>query len=1062
MRIAHLIACTALLSAPALFGRQAATPTTRPASPPRQQPAGPISIPQVQGPLVNAPGPGTIMGYVYWDSGAIQHTPANDCSGLSVAVSGGGASLGTFSSGHFAHITNVGTLSVCAYAIDQMPVGKNLEVQVSATTPAAFAPSMLATGGAASINIMTGKTEFNKCNLPPAVPSAADLSRSWWTCPNYAYNVNFILVPARGLTGANRMAVGKVPPGATPRAATPAAQGALLAPGGQKTLLGSQANPSAVDGGKSGMPVVQRSLGPNPSNTTGKLGDGNRSSSPAGSSSGDGGKKADELSPQPYPPKGASNASGDGGKAGVPAVQRSATVDGGFSGGVRQGSGGTLGPGQTLSARGNAGSGTSGGGTGRQLLNSGGGGSQPSALGGTPKSITNSDVIKMVQAGLPNSAIIASIRSRPGDFDPNKSRAHLFAAGGNDHVREMTEIWDAMIAKATNGRGGNAANELSPQPYLPKGAPAAAGSQASPQQVKATLAAAMRGKVVPIPGRPPAAAANAAIIAVLQTQRQAAQTLIGAHATTPMRLQSQGGTVGAGQAQQTRTNGGRTAASAGRSTMLNSGPAGMVGPSQTLGAPAPQSPGSRVSSAALGNVTSGTALTCTYDSTFRILSVTGNSFSGTFTPADPYNLYIIKGCSFGTQAPTSDQAPTDWIHLHGAGTFDGKFLIKFWSDNEIDAALDPALAGSPDLANLSLVIKRADGQAAQKGGFQFSAAGPQGSGGNSGGGSAQPGNRFSSAVQRSPVAGTALACTQDRTFRILSVSGSSSPATFTPTDQYNLYAITGCSFGSQAPTTDQAPTDWVHLYGSGSFFGKFSIEFWNDNEIDVSLDSSISGFPDLDNLTLDIKRADGQETRKGGFKFYAARETVSLAAPQSWAKLAELRSDDGTTMATDFSRGCGFCWTAHEGNPKEGIDQNQSNDLYANSSSPVLKSGIFVSRFYDGKKFKPSGQYDYFDFSRLAPGWTITDPSDARHQAQLFTFDQACIWVVTYREAFGTWSAAWDGTGIRVGLSDMSCSGWNAGDIIGDYQDRTGSYYALQVWVTGPRGTDPVTDKPTQ
>jgi hypothetical protein len=221
MRMTCFLACVAVVFSPIAFGAQAR------------------SIPPAQRPVRAASGQGVIMGYVYWDGNSVRHSPLDTCSGLSVTVSVGGTALGTFSSGHFAYITDVGTLSVCAYAIDQMPVGKHLEVEVSATTPAAFAPSMLATGGSASINI-TGGTTFNKCSkLPSAVPSAADLSQSWYTCASHAYNVNFLLTSAKVPPGANRMAVGKVPPGEA------------------QTIFGcSFGNASPMKGGAAGSPTA--------------------------------------------------------------------------------------------------------------------------------------------------------------------------------------------------------------------------------------------------------------------------------------------------------------------------------------------------------------------------------------------------------------------------------------------------------------------------------------------------------------------------------------------------------------------------------------------------------------------------------------------------------------------------------------------------------------------------------------------------------------------------------------------------------------------------------------
>lgn len=287
-----------------------------------------------------------------------------------------------------------------------------------------------------------------------------------------------------------------------------------------------------------------------------------------------------------------------------------------------------------------------------------------------------------------------------------------------------------------------------------------------------------------------------------------------------------------------------------------------------------------------------------------------------------------------------------------------------------------------------------------------------------------------------PAEALVLECAQDPTMRIASVSGSLAPATFTPIDQYNLYTIRGCSFGGQAPTSDQGPTDWVHLYGgTGSFYGKFAIRFWSDNEIDVSLDESIRGFPDLDNLNLVVKRTDGQETQKGGFKFYAARQTVLLSSiPSSWVKLADF-AKFGATMPAQFS----------------------SPPSSSNGPGPSAGSA-YVSRYYDGQKFIANGQSDYYDFSQLAPGWTTdsfeVDPYPAACEGAPFT--------ITYKSDFGVaWSGNWDGNNISVGLSDTTCSGVIVATPWINYQNVTSSFYALKVWVAGPRGTDPLTGQPT-
>ncbi|HET9309367.1 MAG TPA: hypothetical protein VFO46_25355 [Candidatus Sulfotelmatobacter sp.] len=282
-----------------------------------------------------------------------------------------------------------------------------------------------------------------------------------------------------------------------------------------------------------------------------------------------------------------------------------------------------------------------------------------------------------------------------------------------------------------------------------------------------------------------------------------------------------------------------------------------------------------------------------------------------------------------------------------------------------------------------------------------------------------------------PINSTPIICSTDPTFRILKVSGSGDPATFTPTEQYNLYTITGCSFGDTSGE--------VSIYGTGSFQEDFIVKFWSENSIVVSLHPDLSGLPDLDNITLVVQRNDKQQTQKPGFKFYAARQTVPLKQiPSSWVRLEE------------------FPYGAQYSSPPSG-------------PGPAPNPGsAYVSRFIDGYKFDPSvpegcgpgkaycPQYvDHYDFSQLAPGWT-TD------SFQVTIYPQTCPFTVTYREDFGTWNWDWaetDSNNIRGYLSDTTCSGFFAGMPLKNYQNWTGSYYALQVWVAGPRGLDPFTNQ---
>lgn len=186
--------------------------------------------------------PGVIEGLIYWDADTIKHFPPNSCSGLSVTVSVGETLLVTMTD-NFAYMGSVGSDAVCRYAVKGLPVGQDLQVQTNVTAETAFLPAALPSGGSRSIKIMGGSALCN--NLPPAVPSSVDLSRNWWTCPNYAYNVNFVLARAPGSSSSRVAGPVRVAPGTAVELSPqpyPPKNETLLAPGAQKTLLGTQPN----------------------------------------------------------------------------------------------------------------------------------------------------------------------------------------------------------------------------------------------------------------------------------------------------------------------------------------------------------------------------------------------------------------------------------------------------------------------------------------------------------------------------------------------------------------------------------------------------------------------------------------------------------------------------------------------------------------------------------------------------------------------------------------------------------------------------------------------------
>jgi hypothetical protein len=95
-----------------------------------------------------------------------------------------------------------------------------------------------------------------------------------------------------------------------------------------------------------------------------------------------------------------------------------------------------------------------------------------------------------------------------------------------------------------------------------------------------------------------------------------------------------------------------------------------------------------------------------------ISDVNGKPTKAVFTSEPEYNQYVIRGCFFGTAM--------------GKAYLVGKFNAlevalqpTYWVDNEIDARVDPNVAGELDQDNVSLVVAPVKGQEIKAGGFQF-------------------------------------------------------------------------------------------------------------------------------------------------------------------------------------------------------------------------------------------------------------------------------------------------------------------------------------------------------
>lgn len=299
----------------------------------------------------------------------------------------------------------------------------------------------------------------------------------------------------------------------------------------------------------------------------------------------------------------------------------------------------------------------------------------------------------------------------------------------------------------------------------------------------------------------------------------------------------------------------------------------------------------------------------------------------------------------------------------------------------------------------------------------------------------------SSAILRAPnpVNALALTCTNDPTMRILNVSGSYYPATFTSIEKYDSYTITGCSLG------DPGPNAKVYLYkdmpqGSG-FPLQFQILEWHDNWIHLQLDWNRTGLFDQDNLTLVVQRADGKQADKGGFKFYAARETLKLdRIPRGYFSL-----DKFTT--SNYSN-----WTDIYNSPASKTDGygfgGMTAEVQWDENLPFIKGNF-------GTAGLPSAGTDIYDLSHLQPGFVATAASIGWYNADCDVMGGSLITAGNFGAEFKgsqLW-VAWQGQNCK----NVQCGGFMQGDCF--WSPLT---YGLDVWVEGPRGIDPWTGLPTK
>jgi hypothetical protein len=293
---------------------------------------------------------------------------------------------------------------------------------------------------------------------------------------------------------------------------------------------------------------------------------------------------------------------------------------------------------------------------------------------------------------------------------------------------------------------------------------------------------------------------------------------------------------------------------------------------------------------------------------------------------------------------------------------------------------------------------------------------------------ASSGNIPASITHVQPMQNLALPCAKDPSMRIFNVSGSGSPATFTTDPKYNFYTITGCSFG------DPGPNSKVYVYYQSSFHQDFQVQQWSDNGIKLNLDPALTGVLDQDNLTLVVQRNDGKQASKGGFKFYAARATTRLALiPRNSFSLDQFSLNNKTYVPSS---------------------------LYTSPSSPKVIPNI-------------GGWTSEVQWTSTDPSWEKLDPGEDvyqfKHLQPGFAPDSAQMtWVnldcgdYQFVNLGGNFDLKWVGDDLHAQWQAQYCKPVNCGGTFQSdcFAGPPESNYAVDVWVTGPRGVDPWTGKP--
>jgi hypothetical protein len=338
------------------------------------------------------------------------------------------------------------------------------------------------------------------------------------------------------------------------------------------------------------------------------------------------------------------------------------------------------------------------------------------------------------------------------------------------------------------------------------------------------------------------------------------------------------------------------------------------------------------------------------------------------------------------------------------------------------------------------------------------------------------GNLASSIVHAPAFNSIVLTCSNDPTPRIIQLSGGEGHGIFTPEAKYNLYTITGCSFG-QSQSGNSA-----YIYGMNGFKASLNVDFWSDNGITAHLDPWLAGVLDQDNVTLVVAPAGKQPFNKSGYKFYAARgmsmpdgsdQEVQLAydsMPQSKIALSNVSKFLVGVDQLPANAASRFPSFSFQGTPVMGWVFRYA---YGHKDLVLPAADCFINDIpYNDDNFcletvegldawKP--EPDTWNLSKLAPGFAMSS-------YELFYEDtdakQLCsAWDGEYQNGH-VLGSAWDSnfTPNQIVVSWLGYLCTEAENAGVNYRDEitAQSSYGLAVWVLGPRCVDPWTGQKDQ